>query len=585
MASDTGEWRSLEPLSLAVNLFPDLGRTLRAAWPLLLPVVFGGPMAGLANVPFLLLFFLMAVGRTFAHFLTLRYRVHEGKLEIRSGLLARQFRVIDPARIQNLEVTQNVFQKAAGLVELRVETAGGEAGIEGMLSAISEAEAMRLRGLLAPHAAGAPSSAAVETLYDIELAELVGYGVSAGRVGAAVLVVGIGLDFFGQLSPDWLQGAAEELRPGAVVGLLLFAMALGYATSVGGALLRYYGFRMTPAARGFALEAGLLTRRRVEIPVAKVQVVRVEEPWMRRLMGYGTVHVETAAVGLPGEPGAAEGVVPMVAAADLPVVTRLVLPRLDRDPWAAPLSPPAPAALARALFRGGVRWALWTGVASWALDTSLPLLAWPLGPALGWLDWRSQGWALTPAAILARQGFLRRQTWVLARDKVQSVHLKQGPLLRAAGLARVEVWVAGSSVALPDLREPDARAVFSALRAQQPAHREDARHDPAEVGDEPGGDGVARLRDAHRAEVDGQDVEGGVARAGDDGRELAHVGVGPGRLHDLAGDAEGGGPREGADQHDGQHVGGHAEGLGEGREGADEAGHAAARPEHPDRRK
>ena len=34
-------WRALHPLSLAVNLLPQAWRTARAAWPLLLVVVFG----------------------------------------------------------------------------------------------------------------------------------------------------------------------------------------------------------------------------------------------------------------------------------------------------------------------------------------------------------------------------------------------------------------------------------------------------------------------------------------------------------------------------------------------------------------
>ncbi|MFN7144746.1 MAG: PH domain-containing protein, partial [Myxococcota bacterium] len=134
------EWRSLEPASLLVNLIPDLWRTVRAAWPLLLAVLVGGGIANLVNLGILGVFLASAVGRTVLHFLTLRYRLHEGKLEIRTGLIGRRFRVIDPARIQNVEIVQNVFHKAAGLVELRIETAG-DSGAEGMLSALSIREA------------------------------------------------------------------------------------------------------------------------------------------------------------------------------------------------------------------------------------------------------------------------------------------------------------------------------------------------------------------------------------------------------------------------------------------------------------
>ena len=128
--AEVGAWRSLEPASLLVNLLPDLWRTARAAWPLLLAVFVGGGIANVVNLGLLTVFFGSAIGRTVLHFLTLRYRLHEGKLEIRTGLIGRRFRVIDPGRIQNVEIVQNVFHKLAGLVELRIETAG-DAGAEG----------------------------------------------------------------------------------------------------------------------------------------------------------------------------------------------------------------------------------------------------------------------------------------------------------------------------------------------------------------------------------------------------------------------------------------------------------------------
>ena len=83
--ADDQQWRSLEPASLLVNLLPDLWRTARGAWPLLLAVFVGGGLANLVNLGLLAMFFALAVGRTVIHFLTLRYRLHDGKLEIQVG--------------------------------------------------------------------------------------------------------------------------------------------------------------------------------------------------------------------------------------------------------------------------------------------------------------------------------------------------------------------------------------------------------------------------------------------------------------------------------------------------------------------
>lgn len=95
----------------------------------------------------LVAFFGLTIVRTVTHFMTLRYRVHDGRFEVRSGLLNRRARVLDPARIQNIEAVQNLFHKAAGLIEVRVETAG-DASTQGLLSALSTDEAARLEAEL-----------------------------------------------------------------------------------------------------------------------------------------------------------------------------------------------------------------------------------------------------------------------------------------------------------------------------------------------------------------------------------------------------------------------------------------------------
>jgi putative membrane protein len=465
------DWRGLQPASLAVNLVPDLWRTFKGVWPLLLAAVLGGPVAGV-NLGLIALFFAMSVGRTVSHFLTVRYRWSEGRLQIRSGLIARQFRVIDPSRIQNVEIVRGVFHKLAGLVELRVETAG-ERGAEGLLSAISEAEARDLQARLygaaaaahGPAARGAagPTAPAPEVLHAMTAAELVGYGVSAGRVGAALLVAGVLMEWGGLLAPALLRDALREVRAPIVIGVLLFALAGAYATSVLGATVRHYGFRVLRSPRGVRIEGGLFTTRGVEIPLAKVQLLRVEEPLVRRAMGYASLHVETAAMGAPEEELVSEGFVPMVADVDLPHVARLVLPALDVDPWEQRLRPPASRALRRAVVARTLRWALLGGIAAAFTGYSALLALAAVGPVLAWSDWRTQGWWLSERHVVARRGVWPRETWVLPRGKIQSVHLQQGPLQRWHGLAAVEVWAAGTRVVLPDLDAPEARRLFETL--------------------------------------------------------------------------------------------------------------------------
>ena len=139
MASDS--WHGVHPLSVLVNFVPRTWSLLRTAWPVLLAVLYGGRGAdGIADAITLAVFFALPFLSSTIHALTLRYRVADGRLEIRSGLLNRQARTIGLDRIQNVEQVQNVYQRISGLVEVRIETASGRE-VEGLLSAVSTSAA------------------------------------------------------------------------------------------------------------------------------------------------------------------------------------------------------------------------------------------------------------------------------------------------------------------------------------------------------------------------------------------------------------------------------------------------------------
>ena len=473
-------WRGLHPASVGVNLIPRTWRVLVGFWPLLLAIALGvGTVDSFSadSLLWILLFIGSGAGSTIIHFLTLRYRVHDGRLEIKQGLLNRQARTIDPARIQNVGLVRNVFHRWAGLVEVRVETAGG-VRTEGLLSALSESDAKELmqaldslRGRLRP---AEDAEKEDQPLLKLGFGELVAYGLSRGRVGLVAGLFWVGWEIMILLSPEQTELAFDKTSPVLLGGLVLLALALSWAASGLLALMRHFGFALFLDDREGRLRSreGLFTERKVEIPVRKVQLVGTDEPWIRRLMGFGTVSVETAGLGSVRDGvQAAELVVPMVDREELIGIVRAAIPETSVDPWKDKLAPAHPRALYRMIVGGLAKWSLlgafvaaviWTqhGAAwSW-IGLLLPLASVPANV----LDWRYQGWLVTGDVVVARRGFWRRRTWILARDKLQSVHLVQGPLMRFHGLGRLAVRVAGSQIVLPDIGFPVAEKLLDELR-------------------------------------------------------------------------------------------------------------------------
>ncbi len=468
-ADEVVPWRRLHPASLVVNLIPRTWRFLLSFWPLILALMVGrprgpsgSPEAQYIDLIYLGLLFGSGAVSTLVHYLTLRYRVRGGKLEIKQGLLNREARIIAPARIQNVERVENVFHKLAGLAEVRLETAG-DIRTEGLLSALSVDEAdalMRELDALRGHRPREDTERAVPVLR-LSAAELIAHGMSSRRTGLAGLLFFGALEISQILDPEGSQELARSLSSQHLVALGLIAVAVSWLLSAMLSLVRYFRFVLyrepadSPPTR-LRSEWGLLTRRRVEIPLAKVQVARVDEPLLRRWMGFGSLAVETAALGPVTDQGppAPELEVPLVAREDMGALVSLPFPGAEVDPWSLELRRPHIQALLRALNVAALRWLPLSAVAglaggwTWALLPGAALIAALVGAIL---DWQYQGWLVTDRLIIARRGFWRRRTWVLPQEKLQSVHLIQGPLLRLHGLGRLILRVAGSQVILPDL--------------------------------------------------------------------------------------------------------------------------------------
>lgn len=467
----TEGWRRLHPMSLAVNLVPRMFVFVRAFWPILVLWLFGGiDAASLVDSTLLLLFFVIPMAQTAVHFFTLRYRVEEGRLEIEHGLLHRQARVIDPDRVQNVELTRNLFQRLFGLVEVRIETASGT-DIEGMLSALRRDDAEALVAALKAHVR--EPTAEEDPLEEAPVVvangpgDLVRYGITATRIGAAALLVwGVLLEGVQVLDPREVGAAASVLEGLGALALALAVITGGLVAGVGGAVLRHWNFQLRQVGDRLVTTEGLLTERQVQLRTRRVQIVRLEEPFLRRMLGFGSLHIETAAARMgAGGVESAEAVVPVVDREVLGAVITAALPDLDTDITRVELNPPHPRALLRNLIRAAIQSVLVALVLSWAFYP-LGLAAWLLPVAslfVTFREHRCQGWLVTDRYVVARRGWVRRTTWVIARRKLQVLEVDQGPLLRRYGLGRLVLRVPGAAVAMPMLAFGEVRSLLDTL--------------------------------------------------------------------------------------------------------------------------
>ena len=158
----------------------------------------------------------------------------------------------------------------------------------------------------------------------------------AGMTGAQTLVI-LSLVYTLQEILDFIDiGRVRRLIPegaeseplaiaAAVVTLGLLWLVLAAASLV----LTHYRYTLTATGDQFRVTRGLLDRREVGSALHRVQAVRIEQSFIRRLLGFAALRVQTAAV--PGQQ-VSRIVVPYVRIDDVERVVRAMIPGLPSWP-------------------------------------------------------------------------------------------------------------------------------------------------------------------------------------------------------------------------------------------------------------
>ncbi|WP_339253477.1 PH domain-containing protein [Sporosarcina sp. FSL W8-0480] len=254
------------------------------------------------------------------------YWFEDDELRIESGLFVKKKRYIPFDRIQSLDYTEGIFHRPFGLVKVKVETAGGSSmkKAEGELTAITKAAADRIKieleeakrrkkvkpivegedNLLADESWESPveETVSVRKIFSMSTKDLLVLATTSGGIGVILSGVGIFMSQFADLIPfEWMY---EEISAFIKFGVLIVAIAvflglLGiWILSVGMTFLSHYKFTVSLEEEDIIITRGLLEKKRVTVPLKRIQsVVLVENPF-RKVFGYASVKIHSAGGGV-----------------------------------------------------------------------------------------------------------------------------------------------------------------------------------------------------------------------------------------------------------------------------------------------
>lgn len=399
----------------------------------------------------------LVIGWEVAYYKRFEYELDVETFDIRSGVISRRNREIPYRRVQNVDISRSLVQRALGIATVRLETAGGGES-EALLRYVGYDEAKRLQeeirartrriqegrtGKPTGERETAPEGSLLYKITDHDLGVLAVASFDL-RVASILLVL---LTFAAPgMIIDALQAAPIDplviVAAAALVVVILSAILSGTS-----AIVNNYDFTLTRFGDELRYERGLLQRYDGSIPLEKVQTLILGENVIMRHLEYASLTVETAGYA-PGQ-GAAESAraVPISKRAKTVSIGKQI-ESFREDEFNRPASQAriryawqyTLALLALTIGAYGVNWWYDIEFAWWGV-----LLALPLVPLAAHFKWRHRGYCVTDNYVLMRSGFWRRRTHIVPFYRLQTVDFVQSILQRRWGIATVVLDTAGSS--------------------------------------------------------------------------------------------------------------------------------------------
>jgi putative membrane protein len=476
------------------------------------------PLAGPALVGLAVVGVIAVAAWQVAYYRRFEYELTDDGFEIASGVVSRRNREIPLRRVQNVDISRNIIQRALGISVLDLETAGG-GQTEASLRFVGYDEAKRLQREIQRRKRGAtgtdaeatdaeatdkaPGAKATEiaeedredVLFELQIAEL-------GLLSA------LSFDFrylsllaFGPAAFPFVPGLAEVALLGGVMLVAFLVVAL-WVISAAVTFARYYGFRLTQVGDELRYERGLLQRYDGSIPLSKVQTLSLGENVLMRRFGYATLAVETAGYG-PGQTpsGGSEAAIPLATR------ERVIQLAQDVEPFDVPeFSRPPKRARTRYAFRYALALAGIAGVL-FAMQVlieppapvpvpiaSIPLAFVIFAPIGAHLKWRNRGYVAGENHFFTRNGFWDRTTKVVPYYRVQTVIQTETIFQRRRNLASVVADTASSAGGMAAAVDMDSERAAK-LRERVGEKLQESlgkRRNETETGSNPDGDSPRR---------------------------------------------------------------------------------------------
>ncbi|MET0786827.1 MAG: PH domain-containing protein, partial [Paenisporosarcina sp.] len=409
------------------------------------------------------------------------------ELRIEYGLFVKKKRYIPFERIQSVNYTEGILHRLLKLVKLKIETAGSGVSdeAEAELTAITKSAASRIEKELADAKRRKSSSTIKDEklieeemsfeesavkgkrIYQMTSKELLVLATTSGGIGVVLSGLGVFVSQFSELIP--YERIYDEVVVFLKFGFLMVTLSvfmfllITWVISVILTTLNYHQFTIWQEDDQIVLTRGLLEKKKITIPLGRIQGIQIVENPLRQLFGFCAVTVESAGGSL-SEKDQKIRLFPLIKKNEVNKYLEELFPNVKVEhSWIS-----SPAKAKAFYYRIDFIWTIpIIGVVSYFYYPYglLSLLLIPIMIIFGVWQHRSAAYSISGNQLSLRYRGVSLYTFILEKKRMQKFEIKQSPFQKRRDLASVETTIKsgllGATAKVDHLELNDAEQIMT----------------------------------------------------------------------------------------------------------------------------
>ncbi|MGM0436103.1 MAG: PH domain-containing protein [Bacillota bacterium] len=370
------------------------------------------------------------------------YRLREDALVVKSGVFIKKRRYIKPERVQTTSLEAGILLRIAGLVSLKVETAGSKKDAEFTLEALNKEEAESIKEYLRGEKVSIQTEEETEPPFiEIGLKNLFLAALTSGRVGVVFFfVIAFSseiIDFIPRNQVDSYFGSLITQGIVAILVLLVVVLIISWIISIIRYVLRFALFKVEINDDELTITRGLIVKRTFRLKKHRIQAINITEGLLREPFSLASVECEVAGGG-SYEQDFKVTLLPLCKKDALKDHLTKLIPEYAITPEFTPLPR---ASLRRYIIRSILPYVIIAPAFFFFLPGLLILLTLPVSIYLGVLRYKNGGYDISENMIVQRSRFIAKRTVLTKRRTTQDITLSQNILQKRKDLMSFSITV------------------------------------------------------------------------------------------------------------------------------------------------